>query len=83
MMRPNQLTTKIIYEDLKFNLNVVPRVETTYLAVDWKVWQNLSSNFILTRSTGSITEMTDGYRKIRWQRKKEVEKIFGNALYCF
>jgi hypothetical protein len=30
----------------------------------------------------AITEMTDGFRKIRWQRKKEVEKIFGNALYC-
>jgi hypothetical protein len=30
---------------------------------------------------GSITEMIDGFRKIRWQRKEEVEKIFGNALY--
>jgi hypothetical protein len=32
---------------------------------------------------GSITKMTDGFRKISWQRKKEVEKIFGNVLYCF
>jgi hypothetical protein len=24
----------------------------------------------------SITEMTDGFRNIRWQCKKEVEKIF-------
>jgi hypothetical protein len=47
--RPNQITTKMIYEDLIFNLNVVPRVETTYPAVDWKkVWQNLSSNFTPT-----------------------------------
>jgi hypothetical protein len=33
---------------------------------------------------GSITEMTDGEmtdEMIRWQRKKEVEEIFGNALY--
>jgi exonuclease III len=185
--RPNQITTKVIYDDLIFNLNAVPRVETTYPAVEWKkVWQNLSSNFIptdwrmtmyrvlndvipnnvklkkhripgtsspnclechvldtnahrskrcefsllswewlkqrfdrnlnldvddpeeiLTRCSGrngkaglwlllgvvhynmknykagSIAEMTDGFRKIRWQRKKEVEKIFGNALYCF
>jgi hypothetical protein len=37
--RPNQVTTKTIYENLIFNLNVVPRVETTYTAVDWKkVW---------------------------------------------
>jgi hypothetical protein len=37
--RPNQVTTKMIYEDLIFNLNVVPRVETTCPAVDWKkVW---------------------------------------------
>jgi hypothetical protein len=47
--RPNQVTTKMIYEDLIFNLNVAPRVETTYPPVDWKkVWQNLSSNFIPT-----------------------------------
>jgi hypothetical protein len=47
--RPNQVTTKMIYEDLIFNLNVIPRVETTYPAVDWKkVWQNLSSNFLPT-----------------------------------
>jgi hypothetical protein len=46
---PNQLFTKMIYEDLVFNLNVVSRVETTYPAVDWKkVWRNLSSNFIPT-----------------------------------
>jgi hypothetical protein len=47
--RPNQVTTKVIYEDLIFNLSVVPRVETTYPAVDWKKMRpNLSSNFIPT-----------------------------------
>jgi hypothetical protein len=34
--RPNQVTMKMIYENLIFNLNVIPRVETTYPAVDWK-----------------------------------------------
>jgi hypothetical protein len=27
--------------------------------------------------SGSITEMIDGFKKIKWQRKEEVEKIFG------
>jgi hypothetical protein len=45
--RPDQVTTKMIYEDLIFN--VVPRVETTSPALDWKkVWQTLPSNFIPT-----------------------------------
>jgi hypothetical protein len=39
--RPNQVTTKMIYENLIFNLNVVPRVEITYPADNWKqMWQN-------------------------------------------
>jgi hypothetical protein len=49
--RPNQVTTKVICEDLIFNLYVLPRVKTSYpaVAVDWKkVWQNLSLNFIPT-----------------------------------
>jgi hypothetical protein len=44
------------------------------------VHYNMKNNKAGSRS---ITENSDGYREIRWQRKNEVEKIFGNALYCF